>query len=138
MCGVGLGEFLYYEGAIILGILVAVGVGMLALPSQFFRIARICFILAGIGFVSIGIMWGWSTTESVAVRIAITGILGFAAAVGTTEALRFIKQIEVHQKHEIAPSSPSAPPGQGGRGGSGTVEGNNALIIGGRGGPLPS
>jgi hypothetical protein len=84
----GLAEFLYFETALVVGVLATAGYGMLALPRAYYRTARVCFTLAAIGFVGIGIMWGITTIESFWIRAAVSGAFGLIGAIGLTEALR--------------------------------------------------
>jgi hypothetical protein len=106
----GLTEFLYFEAALLIGSLLTVGVGMLALPAAYFRAARWCFIIAATGFAGIGVMWGLATTEPLVVRVLITGLLGFVAASGLTEALRLTTHLETKVREEATAAAPAATP----------------------------
>ncbi len=55
-----------------------------------FRLARWLFVLAGVGLALIAVVWDMTSTQTIFVRWAVTGLIGAIAAVGTSEALRYL------------------------------------------------
>jgi hypothetical protein len=115
----GLTEFLFFEAALLIGVLATAGYGMLALPKAYFQVARGCFWAAAIGFAGIGIMWSVTTVEPLIVRVLVAGTLGFTAAAGLAEALRVVRHIEgEHKPPPVAEprredsNKPASAPGQ--------------------------
>jgi hypothetical protein len=93
----GVTELFSNEVPLWVGILFTMGVGVIALPKAHFVTAKWCFWIAFVLMFGQVAMWGWATTESAVVRIAVTAFLGASTTVAFVETLRTTRNIEKSQ-----------------------------------------
>lgn len=86
------------------------GFAMLSLSEPRFRAIRGMFLVSGIGFWSLGIVWAVGTAhQPLSVRLAVAGIIGAIAAVGLAYVLIETGMREKLVAEEAKPSNPPSP-----------------------------
>jgi hypothetical protein len=93
VCGMSLTELVVVEGGIAVAILlaiVALALGVIAVPPGRLKIARNCFWACCVIFTGIAVMWGITTDYSLGTRAVIVGSLAALAAIAAVEFTRFI------------------------------------------------
>lgn len=101
----GTAEYSILAIGIVTGIFVAGGYGVIALPPRNFRAARACFWVAGIAFLSLGVVWAVYVSQSphLWVRLLVAGVTGAMAAIALTLALLYVNNRE---GASLAPEEP--------------------------------
>src|SRR6266849_1107459 len=114
----------------IIGLPGSVALTMNATTRGEFRFVRGCFVLTALIATTAVFMWQWTSGQTLwPTRVLLSGLAGAVIFVGLAIALDWVK---TRQRASTAPVS--VLPGEGGKGGSGTITGNNGIVIGGRGG----